>query len=286
MSIWVYEGEIRNKGTISSVINSERCLFCNEVLRVLKHESDSAQIYESEHKQEILHVRTCDICGWWWATKTDYRAMTNIGKYKAIDPAEYIDNRLWGASAVLKSLDLTDISTPISEVRNELIRNYKKAKGEIQYTLFEETVATVFRDLGYHAVATGRSGDDGIDVVLTGKNNETIGVQVKRYKDKNRIGVAQIRDFMGALYDKGWLKGIFVTTSDFQSGAQPLTERLAARGTRIELVNANRFYEELKLAQRNRYRSLSDADAPYLSTTFTLLRSDQYRRDPDPQTIL
>ena len=94
-------------------------------------ESQSEQVHEGEHKQEGLHVRTCDTRGWWWATKVSYRLMTNVGKYSAIDPGEYIDSSVWGASAALKSLDLTDVSTPISAVRDELIRNYKRAKGEV-----------------------------------------------------------------------------------------------------------------------------------------------------------
>jgi restriction system protein len=147
--------------------------------------------------------------------------------------------------------------------------------------LFEETVASVFRDLGYQAVATAYSGDDGIDVVLQGPEGDTIGVQVKRYKESRRIGVDQIRELAGSLVLQGWTTGIFVTTSDFQSGAHSTVDRLERfRGMRIELVNATRFYDQLQLAQRNRYQSVNDADAPYTMATLNLIRKDTYRFTP------
>jgi hypothetical protein len=54
---------------------------------------------------------------------------------------------------------------------------------------------------------------------------------------------------------------------------------------RIEILNAKQFYEQLQLAQRNRYRSLQDAPAPYLSATFTLLKNEKYLREPSTVVI-
>jgi hypothetical protein len=76
------------------------------------------------------------------------------------------------------------------------------------------------------------------------------------------------------------IQGIFVTTSDYQSGAQSTADRYEKhRGMRIELLNAKQFYEQLQLVQRNRYRSLQDTPAPYLSATFTRLNSEKYQRE-------
>jgi len=52
------------------------------------------------------------------------------------------------------------------------------------------TVASVFRDCGFHARVTSYSGDGGIEVILE-RGDETIGVQVKRYK--SAIDAEQIR---------------------------------------------------------------------------------------------
>lgn len=282
MSIWLYHDNVADEEAVRSAVSRERCAFCNELLRVLKHSSETNQVHDGEHNEIALHVRTCDTCGWWWATRASYRLMTNVGKYSVIDPSEHIDNSIWAATAVLKKLDPVDISAPISEVRDYLTGKFE-SRFQFHPRLFEQTVASVFGDLGYRATATAYSGDDGIDVLLVGRDDQTIGVQVKRYKD--RIGVGQIREFAGSLYLKGMLSGIFVTTSDFQSGAQTTTARYEKfRGMRIKLLNAQAFYEQLQLAQRNRYRSLEDADAPYLSANFILLKREQYRREPAERT--
>jgi restriction system protein len=127
--------------------------------------------------------------------------------------------------------------------------------------VFEETVASVFRDLGYGARVTAYSGDDGIDVILDGQSDTMIGVQVKRYR--NSIQVEQIRSLAGALVLGGLTRGIFVTTSTFQGGADDTAQRLNTRGYQIELMDATRFFDALKIAQRSQYRSKSDPTAPY-----------------------
>ena len=112
---------------------------------------------------------------------------------------------------------------------------------------FEKVVASIFKDHGYLARVTAYSGDGGIDVILEGKDGDLIGVQVKRYK--NKISVAQIRELTGALVLNGITKGIFVTTSEFQSGVYSIAKQSTERGYPIELIDATSFLQELKIAQ-------------------------------------
>ena len=63
----------------------------------------------------------------------------------------------------------------------------------------------------------------------------------------------------------GMTRGIFVTTSSFQSGAQRTADRLRERGCAIELMDAPRFYDALKLAQRERYKFKDESATPYLN---------------------
>ena len=63
---------------------------------------------------------------------------------------------------------------------------------------------------------------------------------------------------MGALVLEGHTRGIFVTTSDFQSGAADVAARSAARGIPIELVNAERFLEMLHVTARQPYADPED----------------------------
>ena len=95
--------------------------------------------------------------------------------------------------ALSRNLNLSDLTLPIQEVRDFLTANFE-SRFTVHPRLFEETVASVFRDLGYEVIVTGYSTDDGIDVILE-RGGETIGVQVKRWK--NSIKVGQIRELVG-----------------------------------------------------------------------------------------
>lgn len=92
---------------------------------------------------------------------------------------------------------------------------------------FEELVVKLLYKMGYgshadRAKVTKKSGDDGIDGIISSDRLglDTIYVQAKRYATDNIIGNNQIRDFMGALLQKGATKGVFITTSDFSESAK------------------------------------------------------------------
>lgn len=92
---------------------------------------------------------------------------------------------------------------------------------------FEDLVVKLLYKMGYgshvdRAKVTKRSGDDGIDGIISSDRLglDTIYVQAKRYATDNIVGNNQIRDFMGALLQKGATKGVFITTSDFSDSAK------------------------------------------------------------------
>lgn len=192
-------------------------------------------------------VFVCTLCGWWKAQ------LVMIGHINAMY------KQIREGCGVLKKLDLSDVSTPVSQVKNYLLARYE-ARKELHPQLFEETVGSVFRDHGYDADVTTYSNDGGIDVILK-KSEETIGVQVKRYAD--RIQVEQIRAFAGALLLSDIPRGIFVTTSDFSSGAIGAAGRYSSKGYRIELVDANRFYDYLRISRREMYRDVPDFETMF-----------------------
>jgi restriction system protein len=160
----------------------------------------------------------------------------------------------YGAAASLRELDISDISSPIEDIRSYLAAKYER-RFTVHPRLFEETVASVFGNLGYKAEVTAYSSDGGIDVILK-RAGETIGIQVKRYKD--RIKVEQIRSLAGALLLNGLTCGIFLTTSAFRRGANVTTAKYAARGYKLHLLDAPRFYDALKIAQRKMYDSFAE----------------------------
>jgi hypothetical protein len=58
-------------------------------------------------------------------------------------------------------------------------------------------------------------------------------------------------------------KGVFITTSSFTRGAQHTAQRFAERGIRINLWNAQQFYDKLRLSRRSLYEDVNDASAPF-----------------------
>lgn len=264
MAIWTYGGEVRDKDAIRAAIDRKSCVFCKAKLKPPSHEHSVIERGPGNTGTSAgLWVNCCSVCGWWTAYR---RVDTNFGG--RLSTAEY------GATGSLRELDLSDQSLPVEEIRAYLAAKYD-ARFKIDPWKFEETVASVYKDLGYQARVTARSGDDGIDVILDGPDNIVVGVQVKRYKGK--ISVEQIRSLAGSLILGGITRGIFVTTSTFQSGAQPTAQKYRLRGIPIELVDAERFYEALGIAQRKAYESSSDKTAPFTDAELKYLGSYSFR---------
>ncbi len=244
MSIWSYDDIARNP---SPFLKTWSCPFCRATLSQLhKNINLESPLYgcidEDVWRETTEEMFICQTCGWW---RFEKRLEENFVELETL---------VCGAVASLRELDLSDISLPIQHIRDYLAAKYEK-RFEIHPRLFEETVASVFRDLGYSAQVTGYGNDGGIDVILY-KNEELIGVQVKRYKA--RIEVEQLRSLAGALVLSGTTRGVFVTTSEFRSGCEKTTHGYRYVGMQIELMNANDFYDALGIAQRNVYRSMDD----------------------------
>ena len=240
MSIWYYEQHYPSTDGADIAYRVD-CIFCGTTLVRDQEDEQKIEVYETLNYgmsdmfaticQAVIGI--CPACGWW-----KYGVGTSMG---GKSPA-FIETE----SASLKKLDLTDLSIPLADVRAYLTARYHR-RFELHPRVFEEVVAAVFRDHGYNSRATAYSGDGGIDVVLENGAGGTIGVQVKRYR--GRVGVEQIRELTGALVIEGHTRGIFVTTSGFQSGAGITARKSGDRGYPIELLDASGFLEALKIAQ-------------------------------------
>lgn len=62
---------------------------------------------------------------------------------------------------------------------------------------------------------------------------------------------------------------MFVTTSRFQSGANKTAKLSEIRGIPIELMDTDRFYDALCIAQRTKYRKSDDKTAPFRKVPFS-----------------
>lgn len=249
MSVWYY-GEQNHWTGDQKAAYAKTCLYCRTMLERDTEDEEKVQLYEEINygmsdqftTRACAVIGICPACGWW---------KYGLGTYVGGDEPSHYEIRM----GTLKKLDLSNAEIPLSDVRDYLTAHYE-SRFDVNPQMFEEVVASIFRDHGYTAHATAYSGDGGIDVILQNSDSTTIGVQVKRYK--NRISVAQIRELTGALVIGGYTRGVFVTTFEFQSGAIGTASASKKRGFPIELVDAHRFFEMLKIAQLSGIREIAD----------------------------
>jgi hypothetical protein len=101
---------------------------------------------------------------------------------------------------------------------------------------FEKLVAAVYEQQGCSVTRSGGANlDGGIDLVIR-KDGITSAVQCKHWKSW-KVGVKQIREFIGALTDCGIQNGIFVTLQQYTDEAKELAARHHihfARGERLD----------------------------------------------------
>lgn len=256
MPIWIHQNHSSGQFGVDDIAR-KLCPFCNVILRGWQAIPEVVRNY-------TCFFLYCRQCGWWTRfvvaegklydgefidahqtfVKSTSREPRKGDKGRKGDP---IIVSVVGTCAVLKNLDLRDVSAPISEVRAHLVAKYQD-RFNVHWRKFEEVVASVFRDLGYDVVLGAGQNDGGVDVIMSPPNGtQMIGVQVKRYRDK--IEVEQIRGFLGALIDKQLTEGVFVTTSDFTDPANQQAARYSALSDArpIRLLDAARFFDALKL---------------------------------------
>jgi len=261
MSIWEYvpglkfgllpdeEASLRdNYGNGLDVLRQEQeCAFCHATLRRL--EAKDPQRGPGDWSDAFLN--TCAICGWWVILRTSGYA---YGSYEGAFGVRR-------AAGELRTLSIADIATPVNELQRYLLLRPQE-RFRLHPRKLENIVGGIFSDFGFEVRITGYSRDRGIDVfVLDGKDNATIGVQVKR--SRNKIQVDQVRTFVGALIQNDLTKGIFITTSDYTKGARGAAAEYWERGFAVELWNADDFYDGLALSRRPEYERADDPDAPY-----------------------
>ncbi|WP_405395524.1 restriction endonuclease [Maribacter sp. Asnod2-G09] len=114
--------------------------------------------------------------------------------------------------------DLIDsgFSTIETEVKTELLERLK----EIDPYYFEKVILILLKKMGYgDFIETSKSSDGGIDGII---NEDKLGLekiytQAKRYNE-SKVREKDIRNFIGAM-SGDTSKGVFITTSTFDSGA-------------------------------------------------------------------
>lgn len=117
----------------------------------------------------------------------------------------YCYNQVWEEKETVEEMKRADIGLK-SNFRN--LTPYE----------FEYFIAELFKKKGYDAYVTDGSGDFGVDVIAE-KNGERLAIQVKRYKESNKIGSPTIRKTLGSRYKADADKTLIVTTSYYTQPA-------------------------------------------------------------------
>jgi len=89
---------------------------------------------------------------------------------------------------------------------------------------FEKLIELVYRKLGYDVTRRGGANPDGgIDLIIQ-KDGQYAAVQCKQWKAR-RVGVQQVREFLGALTDADLQQGKFITLCGYTNPAMQFAKR-------------------------------------------------------------
>jgi restriction system protein len=130
------------------------------------------------------------------------------------------------------------------ELNNTLGAELCESMGKMDPYQFEQLVIDLLFAMGYGgsreeaAQVTPKGGDGGIDGII---NEDRLGldviyVQAKRWQ--SNVGRPDIQNFVGALAGKQATKGVFITTSDFASGAKEYAETVTQK---VILIDGSRL---------------------------------------------
>ncbi len=165
------------------------------------------------------------------------------------------------------------IATAYNELREKLVDDLLESLKSVDPYLFEQIVVRLLEKMGYgEGDAVGRSGDGGIDGII---NQDPLGlekvyVQAKRWE--GNVGTGPIFSFGGSLGAQGASKGVFITTSTFNSNARQAAQSISAGGNLIRLIDGQ---ELARLMIRHNVGVVTE-------TTYEIKRLDEnFFSDPD-----
>lgn len=242
------DGEVRKLSDLREIVAGPYYFDFSEEERAVTVSSGSVQLYKSRIDWAVTYVFQAGLLkrikrGYYQITERGITALksgANIDDEYLSQFEEFRD--FLGRTGTKKSQEATVVEyekieedlTPEESIDQSIKLMHKELSSELIEEIlakdaffFERLVVQLLYKMGYgshvdRAKVTKKSGDDGIDGIISSDRLglDTIYVQAKRYATDNIIGNNQIRDFMGALLQKGATKGVFITTSDFSESAK------------------------------------------------------------------
>jgi len=171
--------------------------------------------------------RYCPLCGWHIESVPDV-----FGMEAPIIGGDSI--------RVLKEFNLNAAELPLAELGTHLKRSYADIYC-LSWRRFEELVTDVFKTHGYDCVLTQATGDDGADILIYRRGDQSLWavVECKKYANSRRVGVASVRQLVGAAVDWNVRRAYLVTSSEFSRIAQNKARNFLGTGYEIDLVAAS-----------------------------------------------
>ena len=150
---------------------------------------------------------------------------------EAVQTAPERSNTAFAANISQAALEVSDpIETAVHAVKaaeDRVARELLTRLHEESPEFFEKAVIRLLLAMGYGGREnfyehSGQPNDGGIDGII---KQDPLGIQkiylqAKRYADNNSVGRDAIQSFVGALHPSGVASGVFLTTSNFTSGAR------------------------------------------------------------------
>lgn len=118
---------------------------------------------------------------------------------------------------------------------------------------FENSVANIYKALGYKTQVTSKSNDGGKDIIMY-KEGKKYLVECKKYSKDNLVTRPELQKFMAAIYQEKAIKGYFVTTSDYTSTGYAYPKDV---NEKIELINGEGLVKLFYSAFPSKSKSIS-----------------------------
>lgn len=182
----------------------------------------------------------CEVCGWWEHSEL-------VLDFDDGDNYQRVTARRRG---LLREFNVASATAPIDGLRNHL-RNHPDDLRSLHPRQLENLVAHLFRDyMNCEVIHVGGPGDGGVDVLVLDADDPLV-IQVKRRSRPGSVeSVGAIREFVGAMVERGSIRGLFVTTADhFSASAVQSVKRAVATGAihALDLIDISRLGAILRL---------------------------------------
>jgi|GEM_PF-7075234 len=243
MSIWNYPDRSSTPHEFADLVE---CPFCRVNLHLLFQDQRKSASHNGNYDDLLGFF--CPSCGWWKLIReTGIWSPPNSRHMPKFAYQEFCQ------VGALMNLHPGDLTLSLEQIQSIFWTNF--TGGFTRVLSNEQLIASVFASQGWEVLVTCNITGGGMISILS-KGVEKIGILVK--DSESSFMAEQVLTITGALMHGGQTKGVYVKTSNSQTGRDSTTRSIKGKGDPIELVDVKRLYDALGLVQIPPYRSQDD----------------------------